>query len=94
MRHNHVDGRDKPTTVRHELCLNGRTALILLGSRRLRINWTEERINAVRHQNSVFHGVLKHVPWATLDRLVEEHEGGRDPRNLQARAHLVAMLYA
>ena len=53
-----------------------------------------ERVNAVRHQNSVFHGVLKHVPWATLDRLVEEHESGRDPRNLQARARLVAMLYA
>jgi DDE family transposase/uncharacterized protein DUF4372 len=76
------------------MCLNGRTALILLEFRRLRINWTEGRVNAVRHQNSVFHGVLKHVPWATLDRLVEEHESGRDPRNLQARAHLVAMLYA
>jgi DDE family transposase/uncharacterized protein DUF4372 len=60
----------------------------------LRINWTEERINAVPHQNSVFHGVLKHVPWATLDRLVEKHEAGRDPRSLQARAHLVAMLFA
>ena len=82
------------TAVRHGMCLNGRTALILLEFRRLRINWTEERVNAVRHQNSVFHGVLKHVPWATLDRLVEEHEAGRDPRNLQARAHLVAMLYA
>ncbi len=76
------------------MCLNGRTALILLEFRRLRINWTEEGVNAVRHHNSVFHGVLKHVPWATLDRLVEEHESGRDPRNLQARAHLVAMLYA
>jgi len=68
--------------------------LILLYSRRLRINWIEERVNAVRHQNSVFQGVLKHLPWATLDRLVEQHEAGRDPRNLQARAHLIAMLYA
>jgi Domain of unknown function (DUF4372) len=82
------------TEVRHGLCLNRRTALILLGSRRLRINWKEERMNAVRHQNSIFHGVLKHVPWASLDRLVEKHEAGRDPRSLQARAHLVAMLYA
>jgi hypothetical protein len=71
-----------------------RTTLILLGSRRLRINWTEEGINAVRHQNSVFHGLLKHVPWAALDRLVEEHEADRDPRNLRARAHLIAMLFA
>jgi Transposase DDE domain/Domain of unknown function (DUF4372) len=76
------------------MCLKGCTALILLTSSRLRINWTEERVNAVRHQNSVFHGVLKHVPWATLDRLIEQHEAGRDPRNLPARAHLVAMLYA
>ena len=87
-----------PTAVRHGMCLNGRMALILLEFRRLRINWTEEEVNAVRHHNSVFHGVfhgvLKHVPWATLDRLVEEHESDRDPRNLQARAHLVAMLYA
>jgi hypothetical protein len=42
--------------------LNARTALILLGSRRLRINWAEERINAVRHQNGVFCGVLKLTP--------------------------------
>jgi hypothetical protein len=89
-----VDGRDKPTAVRHGMCLNRRTALILLDSRRLRINWTRKGINAVRHQNSVFHGLLKHVPWAALDRLVEKHEAGRDPRSLQARTHLVAMLYA
>jgi hypothetical protein len=76
------------------MCLNRRTALILLDSRRLRINWTREGVNAVPHQNSVFHGLLKLVPWATLDRLVEKHEAGRDPRSLQARAHLVAMLYA
>ena len=47
----------------------------------------------MRHQNSVFHGLLKHVPWATLDRLVEEHEVDRDPRCLKARPHLIAMLY-
>jgi hypothetical protein len=91
---NRVDGRVCPTAVRHEMCLNRRTALILLDSRRLRINCTRKGVNAVRHQNSVFHGLLKHVPWATLARLVEEHEAGRDPRSLQARAHLVAMLYA
>ena len=26
----------------------------------------------MRHHNSVFHGVLKHVPWTVFDRLVEE----------------------
>jgi len=60
----------------------------------LRINWTRERINAVQHQNIVFHGILKHVPWAVLDRLVEKHKAERDPRGLKTRAHLVAMLYA
>lgn len=48
----------------------------------------------MQHQNSVFHGLLKHIPWARLDRLVEEHEADRDPRSLSARAHLIAMLYA
>ena len=27
----------------------------------------------MRHHNSVLHGLLKHVPWAVFDRLVEEH---------------------
>jgi hypothetical protein len=49
---------------------------------------------AVQHQNIVFHGILKHVPWAVLDRLVDEHKAERDPRGLKTRAHLIAMLYA
>jgi hypothetical protein len=28
----------------------------------------------VRHQSIVFHGILKHVPWAVVDRLEEQHE--------------------
>jgi hypothetical protein len=60
----------------------------------LRINWTREGIKAVQHQNIVFHGVLKHVPWATVDRLVEQHDADRDPRGLKTKAHLMAMLYA
>jgi hypothetical protein len=48
----------------------------------------------VQHHNIVFHGVLKHVPWAVLDRLVEEHDADRDPRGLKTKAHLIAMLYA
>jgi hypothetical protein len=60
----------------------------------LRINWTRERIKAVQHQNIVFYGILKHVPWGVLDRLVKEHKAERDPRVLKTRAHLIAMLYA
>ncbi len=89
-----MDCRVEPTAVRHGLCLRRCTALILLGSSSLRINWTRERIKAVQHQNIVFHGILKHVPWAVVDRLVEEHEPDRDPRGLAAKPHLIAMLYA
>lgn len=82
------------TSVRHELCLMMCTALILLGSRSLRITWTRERISAVHHQNIVFWGVLKHIPWAVLDTAVEKHEGNRDERALEAKPHLIAMLFA
>jgi hypothetical protein len=68
--------------------------LILLDSRSLRINWTRERIKAVRHQNIVFHEVLKAVPWMVVDRLEQEHEADRDPRALKPKPHLIAMLLA
>ena len=48
----------------------------------------------MRHQNIVFHGLLKHIPWAVVDRLVEQHEAERDPRALAAKPHLIAMLFA
>jgi len=68
--------------------------LILLDSRRLRINWTRERTKAVQHQNIVFHGVLKQIPWGLFDRLVERHDADPDARGLKSKAHLIAMLYA
>ena len=68
--------------------------MILLDSSWLRIIWTREGIKAVQHQNIVFHGVLKHVPWAFVDRLVEQYDADRDPRALEAKPHLIAMLYA
>jgi len=71
-----------------------RTALILLDSSELRINWTRERTNAVQHQNIVFHGILKLIPWAVFDRLVEQHNADPDPRGLKAKAQLIALLYA
>jgi hypothetical protein len=48
----------------------------------------------VHHQHIVFHGVLKHVPWSIVDRLVEQYDVDRDPRALEAKPHLIAMLYA
>ena len=70
-----------------------RTALILLGSSELRINWTRERTNAVPHQNIVFYELLKQIPWKVVDRLVDEHNADPDPRGLKTRGHLIAMLY-
>jgi Transposase DDE domain/Domain of unknown function (DUF4372) len=70
------------------------TALILLGFSWLRIIWTREEIKAVPHQNIVFHGLLKQIPWALVDRLVEQYGADRDPRGLKTRAQLIALLYA
>jgi Domain of unknown function (DUF4372)/Transposase DDE domain len=68
--------------------------LILFGSSWLRIIWTPKRIDAVQHQNIVFHGLLKHIPWAVFDRLVEQHNADWDDRVVKTKAHLIAMLYA
>jgi IS4 transposase len=89
-----VDARHKATAVWHDVCLKRRTALILLVSSWLRIIWTRKGVNAVRHQNIVFHGLLKHIPWSMLDRLVDQYDADWDGRVVKTRAHLIAMLYA
>ena len=48
----------------------------------------------MRHQNIVFHGLLKHIPWPIHDRLVDQHNGDWDDRVVRTKAHLIAMLYA
>ena len=53
-----------------------------------------ERTNAVPHQNIVFHELLKQLPWAKFDRLVEQHSPKRDKRGIEPRAHLIALLLA
>lgn len=53
-----------------------------------------ERTNAVPHQNIVFHELLKQIPWAKFDRLVEQHSPKRDKRGIEPRAHLIALLLA
>jgi hypothetical protein len=47
----------------------------------------------VRHQNSVFHDVLKRLPWAEFDRLVAVHAADRRVRRLSTKSQLIAMLY-
>lgn len=47
----------------------------------------------MQHQNSVLHGVLKHVPWDVFDRLVIAHEADFKVRRLTTKDQLVALLY-
>lgn len=47
----------------------------------------------MRHQNSVFHGLLKHVPWHCLEQIVEKHGADGLARQLDTRRHLIALLY-
>jgi hypothetical protein len=51
------------------------------------------RINTVRHQNSVFHDILKLVPWTEFDRLVEKHKSDELVRKFKTRHQFIALLY-
>ena len=47
----------------------------------------------MRHQNSVFHDILKHVPWDAFDRLVEDHGADWRVRRLSTKDQFIALLY-
>ena len=47
----------------------------------------------MRHQNSVFHGLLKHVPWGRFDELVDECGADVRVRRLSTKSQLLAMLF-
>ena len=47
----------------------------------------------MRHQNSVFHSVLKHVPWPVFDRVVEAHGADAGVRRLTTKSQFVALLH-
>jgi transposase len=48
----------------------------------------------MRHQNSVFHSLLKHVPWVEFDCLVELYDADYRARQLTTKSQFVALLYA
>lgn len=48
----------------------------------------------MRHENSVFHQLLKHIPWAVFDRLVDEHRADHRVRRLSTKDQFIALLYA
>jgi len=48
----------------------------------------------MRHHNTVFHGILKLVPWHVLDRLVDHYQANKRVRRLSTQNQFIAMLYA
>ncbi len=77
-----------------EFCWTRGMALIPLGSGRFTDDPDTRRgVNAMRHHNSVFHGLLKHLPWAEFDRLVAAHGADSRVRRLTTKSQLVALLY-
>ena len=45
------------------------------------------------HQNSVFHSLLKHVPWHKLAQSVAKHGADELSRTLDTKRHFIALLY-
>jgi hypothetical protein len=89
-----VDARVKSTAVRHSLCCTEGTALIPLGLGLLGNDPDTRRgVNAMRHHNSVFHQLLKHLPWDEFERLGATHQSTVRARRLTSKSQLVAMLY-
>jgi IS4 transposase len=48
----------------------------------------------VRHDNSVLHELLKHLPWRKFEELVEQHQADAGVRKLTTKTQLVALLFA
>jgi IS4 transposase len=54
---------------------------------------TRKETDAMRHQNSVFHGLLKYLPWGCVERAVEKHGADDLARKLDTKGHLIALLF-
>jgi len=48
----------------------------------------------VPHHNSVFHAMLRHLPWDELDAAVARHDAAGCARRFSFKSQVVAMLYA
>jgi hypothetical protein len=47
----------------------------------------------MRHQNSVFHSLLKHVPWYKFEQITEEHGADELSRKLTTKRQFIGLLY-
>jgi hypothetical protein len=66
---------------------------ILLGFERLAAFETRKGAHAMRHQNTVFHDLLKLVPWPRLERIVAHWEADKLSRKLDSKRHVIALLF-
>ena len=68
-------------------------AWILLRFERLAAFETRNGAHAMLHQNTVFHSLMKHVPWHQLERIVEQYAADDLARKLNTKQQLIALLY-
>jgi hypothetical protein len=47
----------------------------------------------MRHHNSVFHDLLKHVPWGRFEALVDKHKADHRVRRLDTKSQFLAVLF-
>ena len=47
----------------------------------------------MRHHNSVFHDLLKRVPWNVFDEHVSDHGSDKHVRHLTTKDQFIALLY-
>lgn len=47
----------------------------------------------MRHQNSVFHSLTKHVPWSRFEHIVEKYGADQLVRKLTTKRQFIALLY-
>jgi hypothetical protein len=69
-------------------------AWILLRFERSPTFGTRKESHAMRHHNTVFHGIQQLIPWHVLDHLVDRHRADKGVRRLTTQNQLIAMLYA
>ena len=47
----------------------------------------------MRHQNTIFHSLMKHLPWNRVEQVVEKYGADDLSRKLTTKRHLIALLY-
>jgi IS4 transposase len=66
---------------------------ILLRFEHLAMFKTRKESHAMRHHNTVFHSVLKLMPWYVFDRSVDRHQANKHVRRLTTQNQFIALLF-